>query len=418
MDYVEIRFKKVITFINDTIKKNDKRSSLLIKGGLRMVKNLLFTKTKMSEIAGLSESNGRRWVKHFKEYIPYEKHENRTMYNSESVRILSFLRDMNQNGLTMAEVKIWVMKNGIPESEVDANKIIDENKIETVSHIFDVKIAKKIPSIKDMLILFLNELKDGEIYSAAEITERVAKLFNLTDYERVMRYESNTDSIFLSRIRSVRYSLKEEGYIEEVNKLTYQITKDGLELLNESRKEIESEIEEMEKIVDPITIVKQNIAELEDKLAEDLLKEIQKIHWVKFEDIVIELLTVMGYGDGEVTQRSNDEGLDGVIKEDKLGLDNIYVQAKRYKEGNSVGRDAVQSFSGALDSKGARKGVFITTSYFTKGAKEYAERLEVKKIILISGKEMANLMISYNVGVNNKLTFVVKDLDYGYFKEE
>lgn len=383
-----------------------------------MVKKVLFTKTKISEIAGMSESNGRRWVKHFKEYIPYEKHENRTMYNSESVRILSFLRGMNQNGLTMAEVKIWVVQNGIPKSEVDANKIINENKIETVSRIFDNKIAKKIPSIKDMLILFLNELKDGEIYSAAEITERVANLFNLTDYERVMRYESNTDSIFLSRIRSVRYSLKEEGYIEEVNKLTYQITKGGLELLNESRKEIESEIEEMEKIVDPITIVKQNIAELEDKLAEDLLKEIQKIHWVKFEDIVIELLTVMGYGDGEVTQRSNDEGLDGVIKEDKLGLDNIYVQAKRYKEGNSVGRDSVQSFSGALDSKGARKGVFITTSYFTKGAKEYAERLEVKKIILINGKEMANLMISHNVGVNNKLMFVVKDLDYGYFKEE
>ena len=139
---------------------------------------------------------------------------------------------------------------------------------------------------------------------------------------------------------------------------------------------------------------------------------------MKFEDIVVELLTVMGYGDGEVTQRSNDEGLDGVIKEDKLGLDNIYVQAKRYAVNNSVGRDVVQSFSGALDGKGARKGVFITTSHFTENAKKYAERLESKKIILIDGIELSKLLIAHNVGVNISQTFVVKAIDYDYFKDE
>ncbi len=118
------------------------------------------------------------------------------------------------------------------------------------------------------------------------------------------------------------------------------------------------------------------------------------------EDIVVELLTVMGYGDGKVSKRTNDEGLDGVIKEDKLGLDKIYVQAKRYAANNSVGRDVVQSFSGALDGKGARKGVFITTSYFTDNARKYAERLEAKKIILIDGMELSKLMIDHNVGVD------------------
>jgi restriction system protein len=110
--------------------------------------------------------------------------------------------------------------------------------------------------------------------------------------------------------------------------------------------------------------------------------------------------------------------LDGVIKEDKLGLDNIYVQAKRYAINNSVGRDVVQSFSGALDGKGARKGVFITTSHFTENAKKYAERLESKKIVLIDGIELSRLMIAHNVGVNSSQTFVVKAIDYDYFKDE
>ncbi|MDV2683953.1 restriction endonuclease [Alkalihalophilus lindianensis] len=219
-------------------------------------------------------------------------------------------------------------------------------------------------------------------------------------------------------MRSVRYSLKKENYIDEVNKLTYQITNEGLELLKESKGEIKEEIEELEKVIDPLTIVKGKLDELKNELANNLLKQLQSIHWMKFEDIVVELLTVMGYGDGKVTQRSNDEGLDGVIKEDKLGLDNIYVQAKRYAANNSVGRDVVQSFSGALDGKGARKGVFMTTSSFTENARKYAERLEAKKIILIDGTKLAKLMIDHNVGVDVSNTFVVKAIDYDYFKDE
>lgn len=383
-----------------------------------MDKDKLITKTKMSGMVGWSEANGRRWVKVFKEYIPFVKNNNKIMYNSESVRILKFLKDLGETGLTMAEIEEWVNNNGIPEDESDSKQIIHASKAEAISHKYNEEVAKTIPSTKDLVMPFLNELKDSKPHQANEITEEIIFHFNLNEYQQVMRYENNQDSILLSRIRSVRYSLKKEDYIEEVNKLTYQITEEGLELLNNSKKEIENEIEELDRVVDPLTVIKENISELSSQLADTLLKQLQNIHWIRFEDIVVELLTVMGYGDGEVSQRSNDEGLDGVIKEDKLGLENIYIQAKRWGAGKSVGREVVQGFSGALDSKGARKGVFITTSHFTKGAKEYAERLEAKRIILIDGKELSNLMITHNVGVDNKLKFMVKDIDYDYFKNE
>ncbi|WP_338656290.1 restriction endonuclease [Sporosarcina psychrophila] len=383
------------------------------------MKNIeLYTQTRMSEIVGWSEGGGRRWVKEFKDYIPTVIDKNKILFNTESVRILRFLKNMNESGLSMIEIKKWVKENGIPENEEESKRILDKNKLENISTEFNEVVAKTIPTGKELLIPYLNELRDGNSYTASELTQKIVSSFNLSEYQQIMKYETNTDTIFLSRIRGVRYSLKKEGYINEVNKFTYQITSAGLELLEDNVTDIENEVDEMDKLVDPLTIIKANINDLHEQLADDLLKTLISLNWKKFEDIVVDLLTKMGYGDGEVTQRSNDEGLDGIIKEDKLGLENIYVQAKRYGAGNSVGREAVQSFSGALDAKGARKGVFITTSHFTSGAKSYANKLESKRIILIDGKELSNLMISYNVGVDNKTTFIVKDLNYDYFKEE
>ncbi|WP_349407605.1 restriction endonuclease [Pseudalkalibacillus sp. SCS-8] len=378
----------------------------------------LLSKTKMSELVGWSESNGRRWVKEFKDYIPTVMIKNKIMYTKESLRIMKFLKKMNEAGLTIPEIKTIIIKEGIPKNEQDEQQIIDKHKIDRIHKEYDEKIKDTLPSSGDMMIPYLEIIKDGEAYSASEITQKLVNHFNLSDEQRSMKYENNTDIIFLSRVRSVRYSLKKENYIEEVNKLTYQITNDGLDLLNETSIGIREEIEELEKVVDPLTIVKEKLNDMTNELADNLLKQLRNVHWIKFEDIVVELLTVMGYGDGQVTQRTNDEGLDGVIKEDKLGLDNIYVQAKRYAANNSVGRDVVQSFSGALDGKGARKGVFITTSYFTEGAKKYADRLETKKIILIDGIELSKLMISHNVGVDINHTFVVKAIDFDYFKDE
>jgi restriction system protein len=309
-------------------------------------KRNLISKKKMSEIVGWSESNGRRWVKNFKEYIPEETSGNRIMYNTESLRIMRLLKRLNEEGLFIPEIKQLLQNEGLPKNELDEVALF--NKLSKREH---KQIKETIPSIKEMMMPYLSLIKDGKPYPANEITKKLVAYFQLSDEQQVMKYENTSDIIFLSRVRSVRYSLKKENYIEEVNKLTYQITPDGLELLNENKNEIEEEIEELEKVVDPLTVVKEKIDELKQELAETLLKQLRNVHWIKFEDIVIELLTVMGYGDGEVTQRSNDEGLDGIIKEDKLGLDNIYVQAKRYNATNSIGRDVVQSFSGALDGK-------------------------------------------------------------------
>ncbi|MCM3732367.1 restriction endonuclease [Fictibacillus nanhaiensis] len=383
-----------------------------------MNNNKLYTKTKMSELVGWSETNGRRWVKHFKDYIPTVPSKNKTMYTTESLRIMKFFKKMNEAGFTIADIMQILNKEGIPTTEKEEQSLIKRHKSEQAHREFDKQIKDTIPSTGEMMIPYLEMIKDGRAYPASEITEKLVEFFKLSEEQRLMKYENNPDIILLSRIRSVRYSLKKENYIEEVNKLTYQITADGLDLLNESRSEIIEEIEELEKVVDPLTVVKEKIDDLNNELADNLLKQLRNVHWIKFEEIVVELLTVMGYGDGKVTQRTNDEGLDGVIKEDKLGLDNIYVQAKRYAANNSVGREVVQSFSGALDGKGARKGVFITTSYFTDGARKYAERLEAKKIILIDGIELSKLMIAHNVGVDINQTFVVKAIDYDYFKDE
>jgi restriction system protein len=340
------------------------------------------------------------------------------MYNDESLRVMKFLKGMSDVGLTIPDIKMILEREGIPKSTNEVERLLKDYRLHKESKEYDEEVADTIPSTKDILIPYLEMIKDGEAYSASEITEKLVAFFDLSEEQRLMRYEGKSDSMLLTRVRSARYSLKKEGYIEEVNKLTYRITEEGMELLNDSMSEIEGEIEELEKVVDPLTIVKEKLDELRNELADTLLKQLRNVHWMKFEDIVVELLTVMGYGDGEVTQRTNDEGLDGVIKEDKLGLDNIYVQAKRYGASNSIGREMVQSFSGALDAKGARKGVFITTSHFTEGAKQYASRLESKKIILIDGIELSKLMIANDVGVHIKETFVVKDIDYDYFKDE
>ncbi|HEX3064944.1 MAG TPA: restriction endonuclease, partial [Dongiaceae bacterium] len=141
-----------------------------------------------------------------------------------------------------------------------------------------------------------------------------------------------------------------------------------------------------------------------------------------FEQVVVDLIVAMGYGGSReiVAQRlgkSGDEGIDGVVNQDPLGLDVVYIQAKRYAKDNTIGRERIQQFSGALTGQGAGKGVFVTTSSFSKGAIEYAVRVS-QKIVLIDGEELARLMIRYNVGVRSERTIDIKKLDTDYFEGE
>ena len=178
-----------------------------------------------------------------------------------------------------------------------------------------------------------------------------------------------------------------------------------------------------EKIIDrdsAVTEINQVLENLKKTLKEDLLFVIKKCSPAFFERLVVELLFAMGYGGtlqdaGKAVGKSGDGGIDGIIKEDRLGLDVIYLQAKRW-EGN-VSRPEIQKFAGALLGNQARKGVFITTSDFTKEAKDYVKTIS-SNIILINGEELAELMIDYNVGVSVATTYEIKKMDSDYFSEE
>jgi len=162
--------------------------------------------------------------------------------------------------------------------------------------------------------------------------------------------------------------------------------------------------------------------QLRNQLTGDVLEQVRGVSWKFFERLVVDVLVKMGYGGsrkeaGQAFQQGGDEGIDGIIKEDRLGLDIIYVQAKRWRDGRTVGRPEIQKFAGALQGKRARKGVFITTSDFSKEALEYASLID-SKIILIDGERLAELMVEHGVGVTTTTSYEIKKIDLDYFAEE
>lgn len=184
----------------------------------------------------------------------------------------------------------------------------------------------------------------------------------------------------------------------------------------ESNPIVSSVVEE----ITPLEEIERNYRILKEEAKEDLLDKVKIGTPLFFERLVVELLVAMGYGGsmkdaGQAIGRSGDEGIDGIIKEDVLGLDMIYLQAKRWE--NTVTRPELQKFAGSLDGQRARKGVFITTSSFSEGAKDYVQMID-KKIILIDGEALTEYMFTYNIGVGHEETFVIKKVDEDYFWEE
>lgn len=175
------------------------------------------------------------------------------------------------------------------------------------------------------------------------------------------------------------------------------------------------DIIDIEQDQDPEALIKETYNQLQNKLVDELLDYVITLSPTQFEKLVLGLLVKMGYGDAIHTGQSGDEGIDGIIEEDKLGIDEIHIQAKRYKIGNNIGRDMLQAFVGALAGQNARKGVFITTSDFTKQAREY--KPNGVKIVKINGVRLAKLMIEYNIGVRSKEIYEVKSLDRSFFEE-
>lgn len=291
----------------------------------------------------------------------------------------------------------------------------------------------------------LKLLSDGNIHYKKDIFAEMAIIFNLTQQQMEETLPSQAEPTYINRIGWAITYLKKAGLLESPSRAHFSITKEGMKIIkdnvtnlnskylrkypsflefqnlsngkNEHNNVTEDNEKEnetpVEKMISYYEIIKKNIC---DELLNKIIEQSPSF----FEQLVVDLIVAMGYGGsvsdaGKATKRTNDEGIDGLVKEDKLGLDTIYIQAKKWKKDSLVGRPDIQKFVGALAGQGARKGIFITTSSFTKDAIEYKPRNETS-IILIDGKKLVELMYEHNVGVTSEKRFEIKRVDSDYFE--
>lgn len=303
-----------------------------------------------------------------------------------------------------------------------------------------------IPNYQTIMLPLLKAVKEPKEHKLNNVVEHLADKFRLTEDERKELLPSGQSFLFGNRVGWARTYLKKAGLLDSPKKGFICITKRGLDVLKQNPKEInvgflqqfqefldfqsmkrdEKEIikensQTEDSIQTPEEILEDSYQNIRKSLAQELLDKITTLSPTFFERLVVELLVKMGYGGsmkdaGKAIGKSGDEGIDGTIKEDKLGLDIIYIQAKRWQPGNIVGRPEIHKFVGALAGQGAKKGIFITTSSFTKDAIEFVPRNETK-IVLIDGFKLAQLMIDYNLGVTIQQVYEVKKIDSDYFEE-
>lgn len=303
-----------------------------------------------------------------------------------------------------------------------------------------------IPPFDQFIHPVLLSLKDGKPHDIAAIRSYVATYFQLSEEDMLERTFRGTTTKLYDRTQWSTTYLDKAGFITKPQRGISIITEAGIRALNSGdtisvdylKEHSDSFVEftnkvntpkagtaepedctnETSVVETPEDALNRNFGIVNQNLADDLLKMIKGINPKRFEELVVQLLGKMGYGDrieesGIVTQYAKDGGIDGIIKEDKLGLDTIYVQAKRWE--NIVTVREVRGFVGALDEFGGTKGVFITTSTFTKDALHYSPKN--KKIILIDGLQLCNYMIEYNLGVSVKRTYEIKKIDTDFFEE-
>lgn len=303
-----------------------------------------------------------------------------------------------------------------------------------------------IPDYQSLMLPILRLVADKQEHKYRDIIEMLAFEFHITDEERKELLTSGNQAIFDNRVGWAKTYLKKAGLLDSPKRATFVITETGLQTLKKNPNHIDAKyLKQFPSFLefihpnlngndDEVTILpdssKQTPEEKLDKeyqeirksLASELLNRVIVLSPTFFERLVVELLVKMGYGGsikdaGKAIGKSGDEGIDGTIKEDKLGLDIIYIQAKRWKTGNVVGRPELHKFVGALAGQGAKKGIFITTSNFTKDATDYAPKNETK-IVLIDGEQLAQLMIDYNLGCTTQQIYELKKIDSDYFGEE
>ncbi len=277
------------------------------------------------------------------------------------------------------------------------------------------------------MLPLLKLVSDRQEHKHRDLIENLATEFQVTDEERKELLASGNQAIFDNRVGWAKTYLKKAGLLDSPKRATFVITQIGLDTIKKNPHRIDAKylrqfptflefqnasrsINDSEEEIVILETNEQTPEENLDKayqrirksLASELLNRVVDLSPTFFERLVVELLVKMGYGGsikdaGKAIGKSGDEGIDGTIKEDKLGLDIIYIQAKRWRPGNVVGRPELHKFVGALAGQGAKKGIFITTSSFTKEALEYTPKNETK-IVLIDGEQLAQLMIDYSTG--------------------
>jgi len=306
-------------------------------------------------------------------------------------------------------------------------------------------LTMPIPDYQTLMLPVLSLASDGQEHTLREAYEKLAAQFDLTEQERKELLPSGQQEVFHNRVGWARTYLKMAGLLGSKRRGYFHITDRGRKTLAENLSQINTQyLENFEEFrhfkarkhtsqqnkeqpnttafpdVTPEEQLEAAYQALNSDLAAELLQMLKSSSASFFEKIVFELLVSMGYGGsrqdaGQAIGKTGDEGIDGIIKEDRLGLDIIYIQAKRWD--STVGRPEIQKFAGALQGQRARKGVFITTGLFSQEAHNYVSSIE-SKIILIDGNRLAQLMIDHDVGVTTISSYSIKRLDSDYFTDE
>lgn len=294
---------------------------------------------------------------------------------------------------------------------------------------------------------FLKFISDEKEHHWRDVLEKVSVYFNLTEEERREKLPSGYDKIINNRVAWTRTYFKKAGLLEYPKRGYVKITRRGLDVLEQSNGSIDVKtLMQFQEFVEfsspkqketkqsssltnelliedyggesetPEELMERGYKLTYENLKQELLEKLRKGSPEFFEVVVVNLLKKMGYGEGEVVGGSYDGGVDGIIYQDPLRIDKIYLQAKRYSENNTVGQSAIRNFIGALETKGATKGVFITTSSFQRDVNELIE-MTPKNLVLIGGEQLVELMIEYNVGITKDKVYEIKKIDVDYFED-
>lgn len=312
-------------------------------------------------------------------------------------------------------------------------------------NLFQLEDGMAIPRYNEMYFAFLTAIADGQQHSMADIVMQLSGRYSLSEAEKNEMLPSGSLT-FNNRVAWTRTYLKKAGLIAAPARGMVQLTSAGTAVLANPPKVFDNHFlasfpgfdvfkktsatrddtgdgeEKDNGDESPQDVMDRTYLQIRQALADDILAEIMRKSPAFFERMVVQLLKAMGYGGsledgGIVTRYSGDEGIDGIIKQDKLGFDQIYIQAKRWDLETAIGRPEIQKFVGALAGLGANRGLFVTTARFSAEAVKYARKQHTTKIVLVDGRKLAELMMDHNLGVSPVISYELKRIDSDFFDE-